>query len=229
MKERPILFSGEMVRAILDGRKTQTRRVVKPQPGPHIDELHGGELRKRAPYQLECYESGNLIGFGFQDDYRVYRCPYGEPGGRLWCRSGWSVAYNEARHEAWWCGPERTGLSFTTHGKPVKPKRLGNQPSIHMPRWVAQVLRLPELEITGVRVERVQEISEADAIAEGAAFHDGRGVGHSGWRHDFGDVYDDARSSFARLWDSINAKRGYGWSANPWVWVVEFKRIGGAT
>lgn len=81
------------------------------------------------------------------------------------------------------------------------------------------------LEVTDVRVERLQAINEMDARAEGAAYHEGLGVGHSGWRHDFGPVYADPRNSFAGLWERLNAARDHGWDANPWVWVVSFKRV----
>ena len=88
-----------------------------------------------------------------------------------------------------------------------------------MPRWASRIT----LEVTGVRVERLQQTSEEDARAEGAMFHDGRGIGHSGWRHDYADVHDDARSSFAAIWQSINGPKS--WAVNPWVWVVSFRRL----
>ena len=93
------------------------------------------------------------------------------------------------------------------------------RPSIHMPRWASRIT----LEMTGVRVERLQAISEADAHAEDAHFHDGRGIGHSCWRHDDGAVHADARSAFARLWESLHGARS--WDANPWVWAIEFRRV----
>ena len=93
------------------------------------------------------------------------------------------------------------------------------RPSIHMPRWASRIT----LEITSVRVERLQDIAEDGAKAEGAAWHDGGRYGHSGWRHDEKDVHSDARSAYARLWEEIN---GHGsWAANPWVWVIQFRKI----
>lgn len=175
-KERPILFSGEMVSAILNGRKTQTRRVIKPQPVSN-------------PFPLQ-------------------RCPYGVTGDLLWVRE---------THYRWaGCGtPPRTGfnqdrcyddhpelLSMTRHAQIV------TVPSIHMPRWASRIT----LRVVDVRVERVQEISESDAKAEGvAAWHNTTD----------GTVY---RPEFCLLWDSINAAIGFGWEVNPWVWVVEFER-----
>jgi hypothetical protein len=94
------------------------------------------------------------------------------------------------------------------------------RPSIFMPRWASRIA----LEIVQVRVERLQDISEQDAIAEGAMYHDGGGIGHSGWRHDFKDVFSSAKASFCYLWDSINDKR-FPWTSNPWVWVLAFRKV----
>lgn len=162
MKERPILFSGAMVRAILDGSKTQTRRVCKldvrgGMPQPELDSL------------LRC-------------------CPYGQPGDRLWVRETWAKTYVRQAGAEWFV--YATGDNRTDYGGPWKP-------SIHMPRAASRIT----LEITGVRVERLGEISESDARAEGV----------------------QSVAEFKELWASIN---GLGsWEANPWVWVVEFRRI----
>jgi hypothetical protein len=189
MKERPILFNDEMVRAILDGRKTQTRRVAKvetcdtrPLGGGHVFITPTGCYSPRTP------------------EHHVSYCPYGQPGDRLWVRETFRVIDGQtqpriaidyrADPEDKWC---RIG-DFLGDGKKWRP-------SIHMPRWASRIL----LEITNVRVERVQEISVADAKAEGVC-----GL--------------SARAEFLMLWDSINAKRGFGWDANPWVWVIEFRR-----
>ena len=181
MKERPIIFSGEMVRAILDGRKTQTRRVIKPQP----DHIH-------------TFQKGILLP---QIGDKEIRCPYGQPGDRLWVRETW--AKNNPVLDAKVC--YRADLMSPDLGKPWKP-------SIYMPRWASRIT----LEIVNVRVERVQEITEADVIAEGiGAFTLARGV--------LSDAPPDPRWKFIELWNSINANRGYGWEINPWVWVIEFK------
>ena len=175
MKERPILFNGPMVRAILDGRKTQTRRVVKPQPEtkPHngVDDKWFSE-----------YSDIKNLGF------LKHTCPFGQPGDRLWVRE----AFTEY--------PQK-GLLYKADGC---NKKLGVwwgwRPSIHMPRRASRI----KLEVTDVRVERLQNISEEDIYAEGI---------------------DTNSHDFMELWDSINAKRGHGWDANPFVWVVEFRRV----
>ena len=185
MTERPILFSAAMVRALLDGTKTQTRRVVKPQPGD--DERDDGYM--------------NTI---------VDRCPF-QVGMNLWVREAFAL---------WREGWDRTG--HVVYRADMRDKD-GNdakdwvglspwKPSIHMPRWASRIT----LELTDVRVQRVQEITENDAIAEGA-------------RPDH--MAPDARdhvAAFRALWDSINGgKRGFGWDANPWAWCLTFRRVTG--
>ncbi len=205
MKERPILFSAPMVRAILEGRKTQTRRVVKPQGAILTDRMARGLGVQPPPVQ----------------NSPVIPCPYGQPGDRLWVREEFSGPHYKSKSppSEW---SESDPIWYWADGNPGSGDWTRPKPSIHMPRWASRIL----LEVTGVRVEQLNEISEADAKAEGAMFHDGRGIGHSGWRHDYKDVHANARSSFARLWESIN---GHGsWEANPFVWVIEFKRIDNA-
>lgn len=203
IKERPILFSGEMVRAILDGRKTQTRRVVKLPQGWSIPPAR--------------FHNGVLCRFGV-DDSESIPCPYGKPGDRLWVRSRWRTGYDEQRNQGWYHGPDGCGMSFTVHGRP-HTKRLGTQPSIHMPKWVAQELRMPVVQITDVRVERVQEISQEDAIAEGIQRSERTGKYVPG-------SCDYVTWAFREFWDSINGDRdGCSWAANPYAWVVEFERL----
>ena len=201
MRERPILFSAPMVRAILSGSKSQTRRVVKYQAPDLVDD-DGWPLVDRSIDGI-----GEVRG----------ACPYGQSGDRLWVREDWraSLAY------------ELTPPRDIPPGKPIAYQADGAgslphfnagklRPSIHMPRWAGRIT----LEVTGVRVERLQDISKADAIAEGIARHaDGNGF-HTkdGWHYSA-----DPRESFASLWEYIN---GHGsWDANPWVWAVEFRRI----
>ncbi len=217
MKERPILFSSSMVRAILDGSKTQTRRVVKPQPdwvnenagcgiatggwimpSPRADWLHwrGSRLLRPEP-----------------------RCPYGLPGDRLWVRENFAIVPRTAYARS--DGVQQTLRPDDDHDAAIYragwDRSNGGfrwRPSIHMPRWASRIL----LEITDVRVERLQDISEADAQAEGVKVD---GNGHA-VRDDVVNV-GGARTAFAELWESINGPDS--WSANPWVWVIEFRRI----
>ena len=205
MKERPILFSGAMVRAILDGRKSQTRRVIKDFAIKRLSNRH--EFATSGPHQLSMKEtpgyayveldSGALVGLP---------CPYGQPGDRLWVREAFAVqqALWEMNH-----GPQP--VHYLADSPKEQIEDYTGKPSIHMPRWASRIT----LEITGVRVERLQEISEADALAEGTAPSIvGRAFDHMKYR-----------AGFQTLWDSINAARGYGWEVNPWVWVIEFRRM----
>jgi len=190
MKEYPIIFNTEMVQAILDGSKTQTRRVMKPQP-------------KHLPVSWGCVGGK---GFGFFDaEWNPVKCPYGQVGdSRLWVR------------ETWYCATDKkTLLGYKADGDYPHDCFYMIRPSIHMPRKYSRIT----LEITDIRVERVQDITEDDADAEGVPILE---------PDDFpvaGATYGISRQRFVHLWDSINAKRGYGWYVNPWVWVIEFKEI----
>lgn len=176
MKNHPILFSAPMVRAILDGSKTQTRRAIKPQP-----RVLAGELL--------CWRDDAMT-----NEELVVRCPYGAPGDRLWVRETWA--------------PLTTGYAYRADTIWNAPPADRWRPSIHMPRLASRIT----LQITGVRVQRLQEISESDAISEG--------IGESGYQDVFGG---NAVAHYHRLWNVIN---GIGsWEENPWVWVVEFKRV----
>jgi hypothetical protein len=181
MKERPILFSAPMVRALLDGSKTQTRRVAKLTDAAHVKEPRGH--RRWHP----------------GDPAASLACPYGQPGDRLWVRETWIDA-SSALHS---CVIYRADGNDQACGQPWKP-------SIFMPRWASRIT----LEITAVRCERLQDISEADAMADGAPWTPCT-YEHPDWT--------PYRLGYCKLWESINGPDS--WSANPWVWVIEFKKV----
>jgi hypothetical protein len=199
MKERPILFSAPMVKAILGGHKTQTRRVIKPQPEVHTSEKPWGENVKVMQWRDKIDTPLNIA----PDCLRSF-CPYGQPGDHLWVRETFSEAH-------YTYGAENTPSSRIVYraDMPNTSNFLGWKPSIFMPRWASRIM----LEITDVRVERVQETSEGDVIAEGIDWAE---CNHS---------YSQAIGAYADLWDNINAKRGYSWEINPWVWALTFKRV----
>ncbi len=192
-RERPILFNDQMVRAILDGRKTVTRRVMKPQPvlDGHFWTYGGAGWSDRIN-SLTPVAGHSLAA----------RCPYGQPGDRLWVREAWACTLvAQAPGEEWVV--YREGDNRTDYGGPWKP-------SIHMPRWASRIL----LELTAVRVERLQDISEEQARAEGYPAERECETGGSGL---------DAWLWFRSLWGEINGPEAF--TANPWVWVIEFKRV----
>lgn len=227
MKERGMIFNAEMVRALLDGRKTQTRRPIK---FPFKDRNLGCEL------------SGNELA-GELSAGNYLNSPFGKPGDRIWVRETWAQLGNEDRCTIDWDdnlvkggGPEAAriyrasceqkegnyGLWSIPDDAYWKPHTDDLQydgtwcPSIHMPRWASRIT----LEITGVRVERLNDISQEDAQAEGMEL--------TGWRPTYsapdsgGEVWTPY-DNFALLWESIYGEES--WQANPWVWVIEFKRV----
>lgn len=213
MTERPILFSAPMVRAILEGTKTQTRRVVKPQPEWDGKWFKWDGHRPGSPYGA-C--SGNTLNASMM---MGWSCPYGQPGDRLWVRETWAHGIHAMAAVRDQDGP------FVYAATDRDDQRLGDRwrPSIHMPRCASRIT----LELTGVRVERLWEVSETDAVAEGVASITVSDGGASRWvnysRLDSkGSAFGDARSSYRSLWEEINGQGS--WDANPWVWVVEFER-----
>lgn len=196
MTERPILFSAPMVRAIRDGSKTQTRRAFSER------------MIKLMGHAADAGEVSRFIENGFLQpndaSYIVDFCPYGQPGDRLWVREACADI-----------GPRLTYRADTDDGAHCKVKRW--TPSIHMPRWASRIL----LEIASVRVERLNDISEVDSISEGI-----ERKGDMMWSL-YGQAHVDRtyspRASFRALWSSINGAAS--WDANPFVWVVEFRRI----
>ena len=184
MKERPILFSAPMVRALLAGTKTQTRRIVK------------------VPKRFEGFSSPAHAGVDFG-------CPYGAVGDRLWVRETWGLGFEdgEGGYSAIpWTGadPQKDGKAFyrADFNDPPDAPRRPWRPSIHMPRWASRIT----LEITGVRVERLRDISQSDAMDEGVS------VGSP--------ATFQAVAAFRDLWESINGEGS--WNENPFVWVVCF-------
>lgn len=214
MKERGMIFNGDMVRAILDGRKTQTRRIMKPQPD-HCPPPRGGHwwpsnVFKTMLHVEEEMQNGKGGWGGLVGD----ACPFGDVGDRIWVRETWA--------EAGACAPDlklyRANYPehVPSHYESVpSADQVRWTPSIHMPRWASRIL----LEITDVRVEQVQSISQADAIAEGAP-RSHPSIDAVSQEHGFPDF---SRSWFGQTWQSIYGAES--WQTNPWVWVIEFKRI----
>jgi hypothetical protein len=211
MKELPILFSGPMVRAILEGRKSQTRRVVKGLTPGHE---HTGRSLTGLGYPASMGKWWAEFLHSEPGSPIYVACPYGQPGDRLWVRETWCPAAtsgydapSDGRDPSIW-------YRATDDGECEGPW----SPSIFMPRWASRI----ELEVTGVRVERVQEISPLDAIAEGIMEYEPGAFHWEPWGPGT-EYFRGPRDAFLTLWDSINAKRGHGWDVNPWVWVVEFR------
>lgn len=199
MKERPILFSGPMVRAILDGRKTMTRRVMKPQPQVYYSPTEPEVQRMK--WRGVKYRPASCAP-----------CPYGQPGDRLWVRETWGLVETPligAIYKTDWVQDDSGERDGWWRGDHFHEGDIEWKPSIHMPRWASRIT----LEITDVRVERLKDITVEDAQAEGVTPLGVEGDGRR-WR-----------AAFREPWDSINARRGYGWTANPWVWVISFKSI----
>ncbi len=201
MKERGMIFNAEMVRAILDGRKTQTRRIMAPQPADDIERC--------------IFPNPEAIGWKSSLRHKhgsttAHFCHYGKPGDRIWVRETWNkyggLLTYRADHD--WIDDMRKETVCTAKWVP----------SIHMPRWASRIL----LEITDVRVERLNSISQEDAQAEGLEL--------TGWRPTYSDPDSGGEvmtpyDNFAELWSSIYGDES--WQANPWVWVIEFKRVEG--
>jgi len=199
MKERPILFSAPMVRAILSGEKTQTRRVVK---GLHED-AHGVQYWAPPSGRSQCGYASPGINYWTPRGNHIDPCPYGERGDRLWVRETFAVGEGLIYRAEW----EENCPNISLKGL--------WKPSIFMPRAASRIT----LEITGLRVERLNSISEADARAEGIASVRDLWKGQCG---DFDETLTDLQL-FKILWESINGERS--WDLNSWVWVVEFHQV----
>jgi len=208
IKERPILMNGPNVNAILEDIKTQTRRVIKKQPIDSDQEIK--------------FENGWLMyrraGIGWSNDQL---CPYGKPGDRLWVRESYIHCYRGENPGACkyladagtmrWLQADSVEQA-KSHWGPFKR-------SIHMFRWASRIL----LEITDIRVERLNDISEQDAIAEGIeSIYQKERFGGGGWYRPDRALGQTASSCFQHLWESINGKGS--WDKNDWVWIIEFRR-----
>jgi hypothetical protein len=247
VKARPIIFSAEMVKAILEGRKTQTRRIIKPQPAM-VDDLSIPNV---------AYAGGEMVKwFGKQapNTYQKIHCPYGEVGDKLWCRETFTQYRANTPEEmaitnqAW--DDFRTGKKDLISAAHSIPAATGERQVLYaadfgdwaknvdcdikwtspifMPRWASRIT----LEIVGVRVERVKGISPLDAIAEGIERLDAdtpfRADFANQWRDYSGQEYyfNSPIDSFHSGWNKINGKKaGCDWASNPWVWVLEFRRV----
>lgn len=226
MKERPIIFSGEMVKAILDSKKTMTRRLIKFKDfaTDSITPLHIELVEGR--YCLFNERNGWLVGYP--------KCPYGKVGDRLWVREIWIQGYDDPLIESEGDDENAVSIIYKADGKEeyrtcsaetaenwgdfsADSEMVGFKSPIHMPRWASRIL----LEITDIRVERLNDISEEDAIKEGMP-PSHASIDRISMQHGFNSF---SQSCFAQLWDSLNDKKGYQWSSNPWVWVIEFKKV----
>lgn len=206
-KERPILFNADMVRAILKGHKTQTRRILNidhPVVTGFVPNGHHG-------YWMGTAKSEEVIQQYISTFPLTVKCPYGLVGDRLWVRETFAVYGDEEMHTIHYRAdrPEHVGR-----------KGMGYKPSIHMPRWACRLL----LEITDIRVERLNAISKEDAAKEG--FQQlpatGRYVLNQGDQY-FGGASSNPCELFKFLWEGVYGENA--WKQNPWVWVVEFKII----
>lgn len=237
MRERPILFSAPMVRAILAGTKSQTRRVVKPQPDfAQVHEWNGETIRD-CEARAWCWK-GHDFGDGdpcnaTPGPEMAALCPYGVPGDRLFVKETWRTALDLDKFSPAQIGEKAIDAGYPKPWAPLKYEadsvevnRFGlrdlgdawgkTRVSIHMPMWASRI----SLEVTGVRVERLQAITEEDARAEGVERYDDDGVTYYG---PLNRGHACARVAFEQLWRTINGPES--WSSNPWVWVVAFRRV----
>jgi hypothetical protein len=204
-----------MVRAILEGRKTQTRRVVRPQPGEEWCPEVGMVTETLVAMDGEAFPG--RTAFGAADEGNLVFCPYGAPGDRLWVRETWcawdtyleDVECDEVEGDAESLAERGITRHHITYRADKNRHASRWRPSIYMPRWASRIT----LEITAMRVERLQDITEEDADREGCPHTE--------------TADGTCRFWFRDLWDSINSKRGFSWDMNPLVWVITFKRLEG--
>ena len=222
MKEKPILFSTEMVKAILAGKKTMTRRVIKPQPKEQLKCVIQHETKGRSCWMEENADQ-------LSKDFKFHK--YYEVGDILWVRETWAIhdlmlkpKKLNPNDEAWFYkrkfSPEMVPHVVYAADYPVGSWKGAWRSPRYMPRTAARLF----LKVKDIRVERLQDITEEDTKAEGVLWNRARKLNEL---EKSNNIIDNAKALFMHLWGSINSKRGYGWDLNPWVWVVEFERVEG--
>ncbi|CDH33775.1 hypothetical protein [Xenorhabdus bovienii] len=207
MKETPIIFNADMVRAILDGKKTQTRRIFKQAVGSSLS------VDYEYPWATLSWLYGDGPGHEVYERTLKMQCPYGKIGDQLWVREAFSDLARMRERFASAIGRSVETITTSFEGDIAYRASLGSRadylkwtPSIHMPRWASRIT----LEIIDIRVERLQDISEEDAIAEGVSANE----------------FSPACYAFGSLWQFIyGVDNPQSWQANPWVWVIEFRRV----
>jgi hypothetical protein len=214
MTEHPILFSTEMVKAILDGKKTQTRRVINYP----LNIVHCGGHPKKLFGNWALSGNNDLIDGVLSYDCQTevdnscggkIKCPYGKVGDHLWVRESHRFTHYAKETDFMTLQyPDDAKRIQRPLGLAIEAINEKKRPSIHMPRWASRIT----LEVTDIRVERVQDITHKDALAEGVEY-------------DVSKIDGAPLPRFQELWDKINSKRGFGWDVNPWVWVIEFRKI----
>jgi hypothetical protein len=211
IRDCPILFSGPMVRSILNGRKSQTRRVMKPQPKARTIAVH--MIENHCLDGSRYWADAMDVGRGYATQF--WHSRYGRAKDRLWVRETWQQVIQRKRDGEWFIKPTPTnGVGEIVYAADHKEEPPRWRSSIVMPRWASRLT----LEITEVRVERLQDINPGDCIAEGIQ-RDGLDPDNIGqyWR-------EEAVAAYEELWNSINGKK-YPWDSNPFVWVIAFRRL----
>lgn len=227
MKEKPIIFSADIVKAILDGKKTMTRRVIKSN--------HDLSRYTHVDFDIDGDNKWELVRINdLKRTYTKIGNPYGNVGDRLWVRETWIQGYDDPLIESEGDDENAVSIIYKADGKEeyrtcsaetaenwgdfsADSEMVGFKSPIHMPRWASRIL----LEITDIRVERLNDISEEDAVKEGMP-PSHPSIDRISIQHGFNSF---SQSCFAQLWDTLNTKKGYPWSSNPWVWVIEFKKV----